>query len=531
MNERLVEDWLAKANERSYQTPFAESLVAEGMEVLRVGHSPHEHGKDVIAIDKAGKVHAYQLKDGDFDIKDFEKDLGQITALVETQVEHPSISGHPRHQPWLVISGQTTIPVEDRIRVHNITWRKRRYAPLKLITGTQLLARFAKMAGNFWPQPPSDSNRLFNLYLADGRGNLDREAFAKLITGIIPAEGKSKELELSRALAAAALFASYALSPFYASKNYWELVQGWTMTAAHIAWVADQAGLAHKTWHSTFQLAVDSGLAAREALANESLEPNALHPTSFTELDELTRTRCTICAGAIAAQVLVDCLRGRRWQHESLAKEKLEQLFSGGRFILWGESAVPFFLTTTWALDQLRPDHLADTVLLATLGAITGRNSRHSFPKLPPPYDSPDEANAKALRRLFAAETALDLQATASYTLESLVTLVARRLWRNALAALWSPITKIDLVRLVPDAPRDLLLWRWGYNRESNQSRKFGTPQSWQELLSESRRNEDASLPAVITDEPDFAVLFVLCFPHRLTRGLVKHLEEKMRHL
>ena len=88
MKERLVEDWLAKANERLYQTPFAQSLIAEGMEVLRVAHSPHEHGKDIIAIDRKGKIHAYQLKDGDLDLKGFEKDLGQIIALVEIGV-HP----------------------------------------------------------------------------------------------------------------------------------------------------------------------------------------------------------------------------------------------------------------------------------------------------------------------------------------------------------------------------------------------------------------------------------------------------------
>src|SRR4051812_28170888 len=125
MNERLVEDWLTKANERSYQTPFAQALLAEGMQVLRVGHSAHEHGKDLIAIDPKGKVHAYQLKDGDLDLKGFEKDFGQTTALVETQVEHPAIPGQPPHQAWLVISGQASIPVEDRIRTLNLQWRKR----------------------------------------------------------------------------------------------------------------------------------------------------------------------------------------------------------------------------------------------------------------------------------------------------------------------------------------------------------------------------------------------------------------------
>jgi hypothetical protein len=143
------------------------------MEVLRVAHSPHEHGKDIIAVDKKGKVHAYQLKDGDLDLKDFEKGLGQIIALVETQVEHPAISGQPRHQPWLVVSGQISVPAEDRIRVHNIRWSKRPYTPLKVITGRQLLVRFATMSANFWPQVPENSNRLFDLNLANGKNTLD----------------------------------------------------------------------------------------------------------------------------------------------------------------------------------------------------------------------------------------------------------------------------------------------------------------------------------------------------------------------
>lgn len=77
-----------------------------------------------------------------------------------------------------------SIPAEDRIRIHNIQWRKRSYPQLKLIVGAQLLTKFASMAANFWPQKPEDSHRFFNLYLTDGKTNLDREAFAKLNTHI-----------------------------------------------------------------------------------------------------------------------------------------------------------------------------------------------------------------------------------------------------------------------------------------------------------------------------------------------------------
>jgi hypothetical protein len=78
MNERLVEDWLTKANERSFQTPFAQSLLADGMQVVRVGHSPHEHGKDIIAIASDGRAHAYQLKTGDLDLKGWKSTTAKL---------------------------------------------------------------------------------------------------------------------------------------------------------------------------------------------------------------------------------------------------------------------------------------------------------------------------------------------------------------------------------------------------------------------------------------------------------------------
>jgi len=494
MNERLVEDWLTKANERLYQTPFAQSLLAEGMQVLRIGHGSHEHGKDIIAVDPKGKVHAYQLKDGDLGVKEFEKEFGQITALVETQVEHPAIKGQPLHQPWLVISGQASMPVEDRIRAHNLQWKRRRYTPLKLITGRQLLAKFAKMGD------------------------------------IVPPKDKLGKADLSRRLSAANLFASYALSPFQIAKNHWELIQGWIITAARIAWAADKAKLSGKLWRPTFRLAVDAAITALDELCEEALQPNALHPNGF-ELDELTRSRCTICAGIVSAKILIHRKQGKPWQKESLAKEKLEDLFTNGRHFLWGESAVPFFLAEMWALDQLRADQFSDQILFAVLSVITQLNSVVTGPKPPSPYDSADEANSKALRRLLEGEKAMELQSAASYTLESLVNIAARRMWRNALAAQWSRITKIDLIRLVPDKPRDLLLWDWGYESGSNQSRRFAAPQSWRELLIESRRDESDSVPAVIKDDFDFALLFVLCFPHRLTRAIAKHFEGAMRQI
>ena len=255
----------------------------------------------------------------------------------------------------------------------------------------------------------------------------------------------------------------------------------------------------------------------------EAIEPKALGPGPFCELDENTRSRCTICAGAVAVRLILALKSGSGWELEERAKQTIEQLFKSGRFLIWGESAVPFFLAAMWALDETRGDQFADRILLSLLSAVTRTSSSRAL--LSPPYESADEALAKGFRQAFEGAEAMDLQAAASYTLAPLVTIAVRRLWRNQLAGIWSLITKIDCVELVPDMPRDLLLWHWEHARGSEQARRFAAPQSWAELLRDSRNDEDNALPGVLKSHFDFELLFLLTYPQRVVRSLVKHLE------
>jgi hypothetical protein len=61
----------------------------------------------------------------------------------------------------------------------------------------------------------------------------------------------------------------------------------------------------------------------------------------------------------------------------------------------------------------------------------------------------------------------------------------------------------------------------------TNQTRKYPPTQSWRVLLAESRKDESASLPAIIKSDFDFAMLFLLCFPHRLCPALTKRFENQ----
>jgi hypothetical protein len=531
MNERLVEDWLTKASERSFQTPFAQALLADGFQVLRLGHGPHEHGKDIIAADAKGEMHAFQLKSGDLGLKGFEAGLPQLNALVETPVEHPRASSRAKHHSHLVLSGELSMPALDRLRLHNTNWKRRGFRPLQVLNGAALTEKFLRMSANFWPQQPLNSRNLLSLYLAQPKSNLDRDVFAKAIADVIKIGSKAPKTEVVRSLAAANLFTSYALAPYHTTENYWELLQGWTITAAHIAHAAEQAKLPRGLWTPTFRLAVDAGFDSLTALAEDALAPNALRPPASFELDDLTRSRCTICVGAVATKILIERERLAAWPQESAGKALIEQLIRDQRTLLWGESAVPLYAAIIWALDRLRPDAFSDLILLRVLRAIATVNTRRYSPHLASPYESADDANAKVFRRLFEPATESYLQDHASRTAEALVALAARRLWRNALAAMWSDLSKMDLVRLVPDKPRDIYLWRWGHKRGSEQSRRYESPQSWAALLAAARKCERQSLPSALKEHFDFAMLFFLTYPHRFSVPIVKHLDSTVREM
>jgi len=151
MKERLVDDWLTRINERGYQTAFGQVLAAQGFRILRIGHSAYEHGKDVLAIAPSGEVHCYQLKDGDIDIDAFEREFGQISALVQARPSHPSLPTDYVYRVFLVTNGLFTDPALDRILHHNLGWEKLGFPRLQINDGRWLHRHFTDLSSDFWP--------------------------------------------------------------------------------------------------------------------------------------------------------------------------------------------------------------------------------------------------------------------------------------------------------------------------------------------------------------------------------------------
>lgn len=51
MIERVIENWLDNASEKTYQVPFCYMLVKQGHKIIHLSrHCGMEHGKDIITI-------------------------------------------------------------------------------------------------------------------------------------------------------------------------------------------------------------------------------------------------------------------------------------------------------------------------------------------------------------------------------------------------------------------------------------------------------------------------------------------------
>jgi hypothetical protein len=121
--EKLLENWLDSASERSYQAVFVQMLGAEGYTVLHsTRHCLLEFGKDILAVAPDGVGCAFQLKGdpgGRMTVGEFRNGIQQ--QLVQLMSQSPSYAGFPAgtYRAYLVSNGQFDEEVQTAVREMN----------------------------------------------------------------------------------------------------------------------------------------------------------------------------------------------------------------------------------------------------------------------------------------------------------------------------------------------------------------------------------------------------------------------------
>ena len=145
MLERVIENWLDKASERSFQQCFCYMLSAEDHTIIHpTRHCTMEMGKDIITIGPDGIPCAFQLKTGDISYSKWTNEMvGQADQLVAVPIEHPSVNCDDHHRSYLVTNGNIVEEVSHAIKGRNRTWVKQgqSYFNLQTVVRGQLLKK------------------------------------------------------------------------------------------------------------------------------------------------------------------------------------------------------------------------------------------------------------------------------------------------------------------------------------------------------------------------------------------------------
>jgi hypothetical protein len=519
MRERIVEDWLSRINERGYQAAFGQILAANGDKVLRLSHSPFEHGKDVLSVTSTGEVHAYQLKDGDIGLKEWDKGYAQVCALVEILPVHPSLPAQYTYRPRLVTNGIFSDPTLDRIHQTNASWERRGLPKLEVRDGRWMHRELMSLSTDFWPINPPDVRLFRRLYLVDGRGDFDPQAFARFMRVILAGEFAVTDLE--RRTAAANIFCSYILGEFYGQNDHWSVFRGWTMTAAAIAWAHERLAAENERMHASFILARDAAEDALNALSKECRNQDTFKPTLF-EWDEYTRLRNTVALGAWAARCLLTL---EDQESGSACVEMMKSFLRDRRIVFWGESAFPFICSMAWLLEQREEIEQSEQLLVDWLLAIINKQQRESEEPLPDPYVSAEDVLKQMVEKMSDVGPSRP-KAIQSYCLFPLVLLLVRRDRRDLLSEVWKRLSRITMTVFEYDSPAGYLEWicETGIERDF----VFMQPQSYRDLEDLAGKPPIHKLPSVLREDPRFRLMFFLAFPHRLAWSIVGSLDHEL---
>jgi hypothetical protein len=519
MKSKLVEEWLTKARERGgIDLAVGQWLISQGHEVLWLGHSRTEFGKDIISVDPEGKFHAYQIKDEDIDLDELRKIHAQVRELVEVPIVHPRVPPGSQHIAHLITSGVINEVATIQIRASNEGWLARGLPTVEPIDRNSLIPRFLAMSDEFWPEKPADIREFFSFYLAEGLGDFDSKKFGGILHGLLPLQDEPTRRKVQR-LAAVGLLGNYLLNAFERETDHWSVFRGWVMIAAHQAWFATRSELPRKNWRDGFDLSIQAAKECLKALSDECLQADGFRPQGF-EFDDYTRARNLILGSVLAVSSLVD--PNISTDETDQRKERLKMLIEQHRFFVWGESAVPHILYIQWFWENQQPPMSAISLIEEIVVALCERNhvDADDIP-VPPPRVSADEI----LAELFSTEkpTEKNRRSPDPWSLEALIHFIARRNGRPFLSNYWRAISKLDMVSFQPSPKDDGLLWDAPEGHEAE--RKPEKEQSWAKLREIALEDRTNDLPDVLRENPEFALMFFMAYPHRISPALVGFLD------
>ena len=535
MLERVIENWLDKATERSFQQPYCYILSNEGHTIIHsTKHNATELGKDIITIANDGVPCAFQLKTGNITLAKWQKDVSrQIDDLVVGKIVHPSVDTARHHRSYLVTNGNIAEEVSIAIKGRNETWanQDQSYLHLKTVDRGELFDKAKKLGIGLWPSELTDTKTLLEMYLENGHGILPKEKLASLFESTFSlnlrdSEKKPSKKHCARAIASSGLLCAIATSSFSKENNHVAEIEAWMLYIAYVLAVAEKWDISSKTYKNEFDIATQAIYNSLANVCDEIKKREHLIEGNPLVDQYIYKVRLTWLLGLMSIYALWRCKDGMAKDEvddflREFCKEKRYQLE------LWGEAVIPQFLAFFWYFRKIDGTRKPDDFLRNLIVLISKFNGPKGGGLLASPYYEAEDIIPHSLG--IAEGPLMDSFRNESYSLEGLVHLYVRRDWKQTMKFLWPAVTRIASVSFEPENFCDFYRWR---NKEGIVKIVFPKhTQDWEKLKALSLESEGACIPPTIKDHPILLLLFLCVYPHRLNAEIMRWLDTQMKEI
>lgn len=527
MLKRLIENWWTSTTERTFQYPFAALCQLRGETVIHVTrHCGMELGKDLITRSKDGTINAYQLKTCSgkrLGLKQWQNELSnQLADLVENPVVHVSVGSVVEHQPWIVVNGDIDEEVTAAIRDRNTTYLARFGRTLKVRVIGELIEESLRDNTAIWPQDPRTAKLLFECSLGDGKSNLDKNKIAGLLAYLTSLPNTASRAEAIRHATFAPLLVALATMEHARQNNWYAMIEGWVMCKSYIEALIAKTKINRRGIEKTIGLLdqlIESNLLSLESEVNAN--PRLLVGI-FDYAFGLVRYRATIVVGLLCILELKRAFRSRQSAHDSLVDKLLKD--PKLQPLVFGEGAVPFFFALIFHMRTLHADQRSEGCLVGLARILAKENRLDNDRRFPSAYIGVDEV----LTDLFS-ESQQGFQETPpdsggrSMWIGPVVDLLVKEGYRQALAGLWYDVSEIERTEFRPKFDWQYHTWRSEDGTTLHDS--FSTPQSWSSLRKEIQEFDETCQRTATESDPLSSLLFLMVFPHRASRQLLRAID------
>ena len=538
MLERVIENWLDKATERSFQQPYCFILSVEGHTIIHsTRHSAMELGKDIITIAPDRTPCAFQLKTGNISLAKWRSEVNpQIDDLVYGQINHASVDNSRHHTSYLVTNGNIEEEVSRAIDDRNRAWMDQRLPYcLKTIVRGEILEKAKKLGIDLWPSELTDIKTLLEMFLENGKGVLPKQKLASLFESTFPLKlldngSEPSKTHCERVIASAAILCAIAVSSFSEENNHVAEIEAWVLYIAYVLALAERWELSAKAYENEFEIATQSIYNSLANLCDEIKEREYLiegYPLADSYVYDV---RVTWLLGLMSIYAL---WRGTEGESKNEVDDFLREFCKRKptQLDLWGEAAIPQWLAFLWYFRKITGTMEPDVLLSHLISAICQHNGPNSRTFLANPYYEAEDILPHLLAPILgSAEDPLDETFIGrSYALEGLVHLFVRRNWKQRMKFLWPGVTRLMYMSFEPENFCDFYRWR---NKEGkNWTVCPKHTQEWEKLRALASESDGACIPPSIKKYPILLLLFLCVYPHRMNAEILRWLDTQMKQI